>query len=196
MGRAAAARRSIRRPTARPSQRPQAATDPLYLATDTCTRPQARQTRPTSTSRPRIEASAQNEIAFGSGVVARRPPHALHASPKPPTASRLTPAPPTTPLRHLQRPRDGDNAVRPEPDRRSGARGSRPLGRRDYRARAVTGHSSNATGRWRAASGPGGAADVDVGISMNRTRVAAACWWYLHDPRTLVSVRHRYVEVL
>ena len=141
MGRAAAAQRSMRRPTARPSQRPQAATDPLDLATDTHIRPQALQTRQTSTSRPRIEASAQNEIAFGSGVVARRPPHSLHASPKPLTASRWAPAPPTTPLRHLQRPRDGDNAVRPEPDRRGGARGSRPLGRRDYRARAVTRHS-------------------------------------------------------
>ena len=183
MGRAAAARRSIRRPTARPSQRPQAATDPLYLATDTCTRPQARQTRPTSTSRPRIEASAQNEIAFGSGVVARRPPHALHASQKPPTASRWAPTPPTTPLRHLQRPRDGGNAVRPEPDRRGGARGSRPLGRRDYRARAVTRHSSNAAERWRAASRPGGAADVDGRISTLRCAPAAACWGHQHGLR-------------
>ena len=180
MGRAAAARRSIRRPTARPSQRPQAATEPPDLATDTHSRPQARQTRRTSTLRPRIEASAQTEIAFGSGVFARRPLHALYASPKPPTASRLAPAPPTTPLRHLQRPRDGDNAVRPEPDRRGGARGSRPLGRRDYRARAVTRHSSNAAGRWKAASRPGGAADVDGRISMLRCAPAAACWGHQH----------------
>ena len=168
MERAAAARRLIRRPAARPSQRPQAATDPPYIATDTHVRPQALQTRPTSTSRPRIGASAQNEIAFGSGVVARRPPHALHASPKPPTASRWAPAPPTTPLRHLQRPRDGDNAVRPEPDRRGGGSGSRPIGRRNYRARAVAGHSSNAAERWRATARPGGAADVDGRISTLR----------------------------
>ena len=175
----------IRRPAARPSQCPQAAADPQYLATDTHIRPQALQTRPTSTSRPRIGASAQNEIAFGSGVVARRPPHALHASPKPPTASSSSPAPPTTPLRHLQRPRDGDNAVRPDPDRRGGARSSRPLGRRDYRARAVTRHSGNAAGRWRATAMPGGAANVDGRISMLRCAPAAACWGYQHGLRAL-----------
>ena len=136
MGRAAAARRSIRRPTARPSQRPQAVTDPLDLATETHICPQARKTRQTSTSRPRIEASAQNEIAFGSGVVTRRPPQSLHASPKPPTASGLAPAPPTTPLRHLQRPRDGDNACAPS-----------PIGAAAHAARDRSGDATTALGR-------------------------------------------------
>ena len=137
MGRAAAARRSIRRPTARPSQRPQAVTDPLDPATETPIRPQALRTRQTSTSRPRIEASAQNEIAFGSGVVARRPPHSLNASPKPPTASRWAPAPPTTPLRHLQRPRDGGNVVC----------APSPIGAAAHAARDRSGGATTALGR-------------------------------------------------
>ena len=86
MGRAAAARRSIRRPTARPSQRPQAATDPPDLAIDAHTRPQARQTRPTSTSRPRIEASAKtrspsDRALSPDGLSTRYTPHKSHRRP-------------------------------------------------------------------------------------------------------------------